>query len=44
MVDEIELAEWIAWATSQADRLDPLAKSPPSILDGKKKWGSYWGR
>ena len=25
--------EWIIWAKSQADRLDPLSSSPPSILD-----------
>lgn len=37
IVDEEELNEWIAWATSQAARLDPLAKSPPSILDEKPK-------
>lgn len=27
------LEEWLEWATSQADRLDPLIPSPPSILD-----------
>jgi hypothetical protein len=26
-------ADWITWATCQADRLDPFAGSPPSILD-----------
>jgi hypothetical protein len=26
-------AEWIAWAYDQADRLDPLRPSPPSVLD-----------
>jgi len=30
---EGEAAEYLAWAERQADRLDPLAKSPPSILD-----------
>ena len=29
---------WIAWATAQADRLDPLIEGPPSILDEKGKW------
>ena len=43
MVDEIELEGWIEWAEAQADRLDPLAKTPPSILDNKPKWGWYWG-
>jgi hypothetical protein len=27
--------DWIEWAESQADRLDPLKVSPPSILDHK---------
>lgn len=27
------LGDWIAWAESQADRLDPLKESPTSILD-----------
>jgi hypothetical protein len=25
--------EWILWAERQADRLDPLKESPPSIID-----------
>jgi hypothetical protein len=28
-----EFATWVEWASQQADRLDPLAESPPSILD-----------
>lgn len=28
---------WTVWALQQADRLDPLTKSPPSILDRKKE-------
>jgi len=28
-----EVAKWIEWAQQQADRLDPLRASPPSILD-----------
>jgi len=28
-----ELDDWIKWALEQADRLDPLTESPPSILD-----------
>lgn len=28
-----EFAQWLEWAKQQADRLDPLADSPPSILD-----------
>lgn len=30
-----ELAGWMSWAIEQADRLDPLCESPPSILDDK---------
>ena len=25
--------EWFTWAREQADRLDPLTPSPPSIID-----------
>jgi hypothetical protein len=42
-IDHSELAHWIAWATAQADRLDPLVETPPSILDEKGKWGHTWG-
>ncbi len=28
-----ELDKWLTWANQQADRLDPLVESPPSILD-----------
>lgn len=28
-----EFAQWLDWATQQADRLDPLAENQPSILD-----------
>lgn len=28
-----EIGRWETWAKQQADRLDPLVKSPPSILD-----------
>ena len=30
---ENELQNWAKWALDQADRLDPLKESPPSILD-----------
>ncbi len=30
---EKPLNEWLKWAKDQADRLDPLKQSPPSILD-----------
>jgi hypothetical protein len=33
---DLNVAEWIAWAEKQADRLDPLTPSPPSILDHKE--------
>ena len=28
-----QFTQWLDWATQQADRLDPLVESPPSILD-----------
>ncbi len=28
-----ELEKWLDWAEQQADRVDPLVQSPPSILD-----------
>ncbi len=28
-----ETEVWLNWATAQADRMDPLAASPPSVLD-----------
>ncbi|HYV38768.1 MAG TPA: hypothetical protein VE988_23990 [Gemmataceae bacterium] len=30
-----EIAQWLDWATQQADRLDPLRPSPPSTFDEK---------
>jgi len=27
--------DWVVWAQQQADRLDPLKESPPSIIDRK---------
>lgn len=30
---ESKFAKWLVWASLQADRLDPLKNSPPSILD-----------
>ncbi len=37
--------EWILWAERQADRLDPLKESPPSIIDEKPRAEntSYYG-
>jgi hypothetical protein len=31
--DGSEISRWLKWAREQADRLDPLTPSPPSILD-----------
>jgi hypothetical protein len=36
-----EFKAWIKWANDQADRLDPLKESPPSILDEDIK-KNYW--
>ena len=30
-----EAGQWMTWALAQADRLDPLVPSPPSVLDEK---------
>ena len=35
IADGSELSKWLEWAHQQADRFDPLAESPPSILDEK---------
>jgi hypothetical protein len=32
-----KLLEWIYWAEQQADRVDPLKKSPESIVDDKEQ-------
>jgi hypothetical protein len=38
-----EFSQWVVWARQQADRLDPLTPSPPSILDEKRPEElSYW--
>lgn len=33
-----EHTKWSDWALKQADRIDPLVESPPSIIDEKKKY------
>lgn len=33
-----ETGKWLAWASQQADRLDPLTESPPSVLDEAAKY------
>ena len=38
ILNESDLHDWLRWAEQQADRLDPLTSSPPSILDEKEKW------
>ena len=30
---DLEFARWLDWAMQQAERLDPLADSPTSVLD-----------
>jgi hypothetical protein len=34
---QAEALEWVEWAERQADRIDPLKPSPPSLLDDKEK-------
>jgi len=36
-LDDASIDQWITWAQQQADRLDPLVESPPSILDELRK-------
>ena len=31
--EDSEIGRWLSWASLHADRLDPLTKNPPSILD-----------
>lgn len=31
--DDFEARRWLQWASDQADRIDPLRTSPPSIID-----------
>lgn len=41
------LGRWVTWALQQADRIDPLAVSPPSVLDRKCEldgWSPYGWR
>jgi hypothetical protein len=37
MIPPEERALYIKWALDQADRIDPLKQSPPSILDRSKE-------
>ena len=41
-----DIASWLAWASAQADRIDPLIQTPPSILDREEKPAQYhtWPR
>jgi hypothetical protein len=40
---ESEVGRWLHWARAQADRLDPLTISPPSVLDEENpKELQYW--
>lgn len=38
--DDSKTARWAVWAMKQADRLDPIVKSTPSILDEKPE--TFW--
>ena len=40
---ESEKGKRLVWMRQQADRLDPLVDSPPSILDRKRELNRYWG-
>jgi hypothetical protein len=41
-MDDNSLAQWIKWAQEQADRIDPLTASPPSILDEEENFSPLW--
>jgi hypothetical protein len=36
-IERTKLLQWIDWAEQQADRVDPLKKSPESIVDDKEQ-------
>ena len=36
------IEDWIDWAIQQADRLDPLAESPHSVLDEPHERAYWW--
>lgn len=38
VVPDSDADGWLRWANNQADRVDPLTDSPPSVLDEKSKW------
>jgi hypothetical protein len=40
---ESEKGQMSAWMKKQADRLDPMIPSPPSILDRKNELSSRFG-
>jgi hypothetical protein len=35
--DRAKVLEWVEWAERQADRIDPLKPSPPSLVDDKAR-------
>jgi hypothetical protein len=35
-----DIDDWCAWAMDQANRLDPMVFSPPSVLDDKDQF--FW--
>lgn len=37
LVPKSALAKWALWAMEQADRMDPLAESPSSVLDRRRE-------
>ena len=47
LAPDTALGRWATWALQQADRIDPLVASPPSILDRKREpdgWSPYGWR
>lgn len=43
IITESAIGRWLEWAAEQADRLDPTAPSPPSVVDQKSSFpGCHW--
>ena len=37
-----EMFKWLKWANEQADRVDPLKESPPSVLDREEELSGWY--
>ncbi len=39
---DADLERWLHWVADQADRLDPLVESPPSVVEEKQKYERHY--